>query len=69
MLDPAVYYAHLASNRAKHHEDAYASFQHKQHKALINGWKQPTASTKETEVKQLLPMPDGGGIGLSMWYI
>lgn len=68
-LHPAVYYAHLASNRAKAHEDLPATAGpqggpgYKQNK--------PNKSTEpsETEVKPLLPMHNVNGIVFAMWYI
>jgi eukaryotic translation initiation factor 2C len=68
-LHPAVYYAHLASNRAKAHEDVAAG----QGPQGGPGYKMKTPSDgskpSETEVKPLIPMFNINGIVTSMWYI
>lgn len=61
-LHPAVYYAHLASNRGRCHEDiaASAARDREEHgKSPIYG----------SEPAPLLPMPNEGRINYSMWYI
>ncbi|EXJ86436.1 hypothetical protein A1O3_03387 [Capronia epimyces CBS 606.96] len=68
-LHPAVYYAHLASNRAKAHEDT-PSTEGPQGGA---GFKQlaPSRSSEpsDSEVKPLLPLWNSHGIAFAMWYI
>lgn len=69
-LHPAVYYAHLASNRAKAHEDTPAS-EGPQGGA---GFKQvaPPAHSSEpsdSETKPLIPMHNVANITYAMWYI
>ena len=68
-LHPAVYYAHLASNRAKAHEDIPAS-SGPQGGA---GYKQqaPSRSSEpsDSEVKPLMPLFNVNGIVFAMWYI
>jgi eukaryotic translation initiation factor 2C len=68
-LHPAVYYAHLASNRAKAHEDLPASAG-PQGGA---GYKQQTPSRSsepsDSEVKPLMPLFNVNGIVFAMWYI
>lgn len=69
-LHPAVYYAHLASNRAKAHEDVAAS-QGPQGGA---GYKanQPgrgSSNPEDSETKPLIPMFTQYGIQFKMWYI
>lgn len=63
-LHPAVYYAHLASNRARAHEDKHWN-------DMVNRASGETSSEdkKETEAAGLLPMDNAGGIDYSMWYI
>ena len=68
-LHPAAYYAHLASNRAKAHEDVPAS-SGPQGGA---GFKQQTPSRSsepsDSEVKPLIPLFNSHGIAFAMWYI
>ncbi|RMD43073.1 hypothetical protein DV735_g2044, partial [Chaetothyriales sp. CBS 134920] len=67
-LHPAVYYAHLASNRAKAHVDMPSS----RGPTGGPGFKvnQPQSSdTPETEVKPLMAMFNMNNIRTSMWYI
>ena len=67
-LHPAVYYAHLASNRARAHEDIESS-QGPQGGA---GFKQNTRSSDsppDSEAKPLLKMFNANGIEFAMWYI
>lgn len=65
-LYPAVYYAHLASNRAKAHEDISAT----KGPQGGPGFKQNISHEKAaSEVKPLLPMFEGTGIKFAMWYI
>ena len=69
-LHPAVYYAHLASNRAKAHEDIAAS-QGPQGGA---GYKQNqqgrgSSNPEDSETKPLISMFKEYGIQFKMWYI
>lgn len=68
-LHPAVYYAHLASNRAKAHENIPAS-QGPQGGA---GYKQNLQASSDTprssEVPPLIEMNESTRIRYSMWYI
>lgn len=68
-LHPAVYYAHLASNRAKAHENIPAS-QGPQGGA---GYKQNLQASSDTprssEVPDLIPLNDTNRIRYTMWYI
>jgi eukaryotic translation initiation factor 2C len=67
-LHPAVYYAHLASNRARSHEDIDAAAG-PQGGA---GFKQNTRSSDsppDSEAKPLIPMLPVNGIAFAMWYI
>lgn len=67
-LFPAVYYAHLASNRAKAHENTPHS-----DPPLTSGYKQNVKQTESdpvpSEVPRLIPMHNAAGIRYSMWYI
>ncbi|EXJ75664.1 uncharacterized protein A1O5_00171 [Cladophialophora psammophila CBS 110553] len=70
-LHPAVYYAHLASNRAKAHEDVPATagpqggagFKQK------DPDKSKSSEPSESEIKSLMPLFNVQGIVFSMWYI
>jgi eukaryotic translation initiation factor 2C len=69
-LHPAVYYAHLASNRAKAHEDVAAS----QGPQAGPGFKanqqgRGSSNPEESETKPLIPMFTQYGIQFKMWYI
>ena len=61
-LHPAVYYAHLASNRAAAHEN-------KSQDAIVKEKITPSSDPPETEAKPLLPMLNNWGIKYGMWYI
>lgn len=69
-LHPAVYYAHLASNRAKAHEDVPAS-QGPQGGAGFKANQQGRGSSnpEDSETKPLIPMFTQYGIQFKMWYI
>ena len=68
-LHPAVYYAHLASNRAKCHEDVPAS-EGPQGGAGYKQQNQPPSSDPPgSETKQLTEMYNANGIRWAMWYI
>lgn len=65
---PAVYYAHLASNRARAHEDIPAT----EGPRSGAGFKQnaPTPSDPPaSESKPLMPLFNANGIVFAMWYI
>ncbi len=67
-LHPAVYYAHLASNRARSHEELPAS----EGPVGGPGFKQNTRSSDsppDSESKPLLKMFNANGIEFAMWYI
>jgi len=69
-LHPAVYYAHIASNRAKAHEDIASS----QGPQGGPGFKQGQAIDRssepsDSEVKPLMPLFNVNGIVFTMWYI
>ena len=69
--DPAVYYAHLASNRGRAHEDI-ESIQGPR-SGLADGERHPSEigpyQNKETEVPPLRQMNPTLGIKTSMWYV
>ncbi|SMR63616.1 unnamed protein product [Zymoseptoria tritici ST99CH_3D1] len=67
-IHPAIYYAHLASNRAVPHEADWGASDPAPSKAG-SGSQGNTSSGAPTEFKKLLPMPNQGGICTSMWYI
>ena len=66
-LFPAVYYAHLASNRARSHENIHASFQISNSKAK----KHSTTSSEKppTEAPRLMPLCPEGNIFPEMWFL
>jgi eukaryotic translation initiation factor 2C len=69
-LHPAVYYAHLASNRAKSHEDISASAGPQAGPGFKQNINQSRGSEpSESEVKPLIAMENKFGIIFSMWYI
>ena len=61
-LFPAVYYAHLASNRGRVHEDIDAKTARERQYKVVK-------QTQGSEPKPLLPMPNEGRIHWTMWYI
>ncbi|KAI2385546.1 Protein argonaute [Ophidiomyces ophidiicola] len=66
-LFPAVYYAHLASNRARSHENVPASSGPQSGPGTkLN---QAPPPQKPAEPPALLPMPAGDKLGFKMWYI
>lgn len=67
-LFPAVYYAHLASNRAKAHEDTPLSDPRKAGLYKQNV-KQLEDEPPPSEVPKLIPMHNQALIRYSMWYI
>ena len=67
-LFPAVYYAHLASNRAKAHEHAPASEGPKSGPGFKQNQPVDESGTGEAEVKALLPLY-GTTVQFAMWYI
>lgn len=68
-LFPAVYYAHLASNRAKAHETKPASEGPQGGPGYKQNQPQDTSQPTEIEPPKLLSMPKQNRIQFSMWYI
>ena len=70
-LHPAVYYAHLASNRAKAHEDIPASAGPQGGAGFKQNQPSSSDTPRSSEVPKLIPMHTTGGTGIqsSMWYI
>ncbi|KAK2773705.1 hypothetical protein FQN52_004512 [Onygenales sp. PD_12] len=66
-LFPAVYYAHLASNRARAHENVPASSGPRSGPETKQG--QPPSDPALSDSRQLLPMGAGDELSLKMWYI
>ncbi|KAM5430707.1 Protein argonaute [Microsporum canis] len=66
-LFPAVYYAHLASARARSHEDVPASSGPQSGPGVKQG--QARQGPRESDTPQLLPMPNNDRIGFKVWYI
>ncbi|KAL9030315.1 MAG: hypothetical protein Q9196_001543 [Gyalolechia fulgens] len=65
-LHPAVYYAHLASNRARSHENISES------ERLQRDHADPSKSTSERpkeEAKPLIPMDDVDKMSYGMWFV
>lgn len=67
-LFPAVYYAHLASNRAKAHEDTPFS-DPSPTSSYKQNVKQVEAAPPPSEVPKLLPILNTTGMRYAMWYI
>jgi eukaryotic translation initiation factor 2C len=67
-LHPAVYYAHLASNRARAHEDIPAS-EGPQGGAGFKQNQSSSSGPQDSETKPLMPMFNANGITFAMWYI
>ncbi|KAG5287396.1 eukaryotic translation initiation factor 2c [Histoplasma capsulatum G186AR] len=68
-LFPAVYYAHLASNRARAHENIPASSGPRSGPQVKQGQNPPPAEPPRSEGRQLLPIGEGDRLALKMWYI
>jgi len=73
---PAIYYAHIASNRAIPHDPKWSgSSDSAQSKAPSGsqsgsrGQSGGSSSGAPTDIEKLLPMPNQGNIMTSMWYI
>ena len=67
-LFPAVYYAHLASNRAAAHMDVHSS----EGPQTGPGFKQNVSASSDppdSETKPLMPMYNANQIQFAMWYI
>ncbi|KAL8832946.1 MAG: hypothetical protein Q9170_004627 [Blastenia crenularia] len=65
-LHPAVYYAHLASNRARSHENISEDDRRNR------DWADPSKSTSgkpEEEAKALIPMDNVDNISYGMWFV
>ena len=60
-LHPAVYYAHLASKRAIHHDRAFGGGSNEKDTG--------TQSSDQIEVQDLMVMPNEAGINFDMWYV
>ncbi|KAI9847274.1 MAG: hypothetical protein M1837_002860 [Sclerophora amabilis] len=69
-LHPAVYYAHLASNRARSHENIpKSSGPHQGPGKIEKPLSKLSSAPPNIEVKPLLPMPTTQNIHRTMWYI
>ncbi|ETI23115.1 hypothetical protein G647_04912 [Cladophialophora carrionii CBS 160.54] len=68
-LHPAVYYAHLASNRAKAHEDLPASAGPQGGAGYKQQAPSRSSEPSESEVRPLMPLFNINGIAFAMWYI
>jgi len=68
-LHPAVYYAHLASNRAKAHEDTPASAGPQGGAGYKQNAPSRSSEPSDSEVKPLMPLFNANGIVFAMWYI
>ncbi|KKZ62495.1 hypothetical protein EMCG_03108 [[Emmonsia] crescens] len=68
-LFPAVYYAHLASNRARSHENIPASSGPRSGPQIRQGQNPPPAEPPKSEGRQLIPIAEGDRLALKMWYI
>ncbi|PGH18113.1 hypothetical protein AJ79_00741 [Helicocarpus griseus UAMH5409] len=68
-LFPAVYYAHLASNRARAHENVPASSGPRSGPQIKQGSNPPPSEPPKSENRQLLPIAEGDRLAYKMWYI
>ena len=68
-LHPAVYYAHLASNRAKAHEDLPAAAGPQGGAGFKQQAPSRSSEPSDSEVKPLMPLFNVNGIVFAMWYI
>lgn len=68
-LPPAVYYAHLASNRAMAHVNAPAQSSGKKEQGQKQQQSSSGSHTSAAEVVPLMAMNNDAGIRFSMWYI
>ena len=68
-LFPAVYYAHLASNRAKAHENIPSSEGPQGGPGFKQNQPSAQSDVSESEVRPLMPMFPVNGIQFAMWYI
>ncbi|KAK5734619.1 Protein argonaute [Elasticomyces elasticus] len=76
---PAIYYAHIASNRAVPHDPSWsgssdgapsvASRPRSGSQSGSQGNSRGSSSGAPTDIQKLLPMPNQGNIMTSMWYI
>jgi eukaryotic translation initiation factor 2C len=66
---PAVYYAHLASNRAKAHENIPSSEGPQGGPGFKQNQPSAQSDVSESEVRPLMPMFPVNGINFAMWYI
>jgi eukaryotic translation initiation factor 2C len=66
---PAVYYAHLASNRAKAHENIPSSEGPQGGPGFKQNQPAPESDVSESEVRPLMAMFPVNGIQFAMWYI
>ena len=69
MIVPAVYYAHLASNRARSHENIPSSAGPHTSEEAMNKKSTTSSDKPPTEEKPLIPMMNTTKIQSSMWYI
>ena len=68
-LHPAIYYAHLASNRAGSHLDEASSSGPQSGPGFKPPRDSSSATQKDVEFKPLIKMNNEHGIRTSMWYI
>lgn len=68
-LHPAVYYAHLASNRAKAHEEVHATEGPQGGAGFKQNAPSRSSEPSDSEAKPLMPLFNVNGIMFAMWYI
>ncbi len=68
---PAIYYAHLVSNRAIPHDPAWSGSSDATPSSRPTGsqGQTDTSPNSATTFEKLMPMPNQGGIASGMWYI
>lgn len=64
---PAIYYAHIASNRASSHDPTWGGST--DGRGGTQGGSSGPTSTGLVDIQPLMPMPNQGNINSSMWFI
>lgn len=67
-IHPAIYYAHIASNRAIPHDPTWGGSTDGRGGTRPGGSSGP-GSSQPVDIQPLMPMPNQGAINTSMWYI
>lgn len=68
-IHPAIYYAHIASNRAIPHDPKWGNSDSGAGASQPGRPSSGPTSQQPVQVDKLMPMPNQAGINTSMWYI